>query len=504
MNQDFKVLFLLLVLSMLPISKLSAEITFNKDIAPIMFKNCSGCHREGEIGPFPLLTYEDAAKRAEFIADQVAERSMPPWKAEPHYGHFMGERRLSDQEIELFQTWAKTGSKEGNPQDLPKSPQFTSGWHLGEPDLIVKMPEKFEIYADGEDIYRCFTIPLNIAENKTVSAIEFRPGNPKVVHHAILFLDSMGQGRKKEKADGLPGFKSFGGPGIIPTGGLGAWVPGSVPEHLPQGTGRFLRKGSDLVVQIHYHPTGKTETDQSTIGIYFTKEPAKKIVAGLAIRSRKLYIPPGAKRHHIEAESEPLPCDVEAVTVSPHMHLVGEEMKVYAITPDKTEIPLVWIKQWDFNWQGAYQFTSPVKIPKGSVVKLDAYYNNSTDNPFNPNSPPKAIRWGEETSDEMCLCGLAVITDNKADLLKIASMTFAQLGAGIGGGIPEEDDAGARWRKFIPKNGIKIPEKYKESLKEFDTDGSETIDEQEVDAMPAQFRQKVAEKIVEYIDRQNN
>jgi hypothetical protein len=487
-----KVIFSLLLIITLMTTQFgnASEVTYTHDVAPILFKNCVSCHRPGEVGPFSLLSYEEAAKRAEFIAEIVAEKKMPPWKAVPHYGTFDGERLLTDTEIETFKTWAATGTRQGKPEDLPAPPTFTEGWHLGEPDLVVKMSEAFTIPADGRDIYRCFTIPLPIDENKTVSAIEFRPGNKKVVHHAILYLDAMGQGRKKEKQDGQPGFESFGGPGIIPTGGLGAWVPGAFPGHLPPDTGRFLRQGSDLILQIHYHPNGKVETDQSTIGIYFNKEPAKNIVVGMAIRSRKLNIPAGAKRHYVEASSDPLPANVQVVTIGPHMHLLGREMKLFAETPNG-EIPLVWIKDWDFNWQGAYQYKTPLALPKGTVIKLQAYYDNSSDNPFNPNSPPKAVRWGEQTTDEMCLCSLSVITENRADLLKIASMSFAELGMGIGGGLPDDSNIRDRWRKQLADHGFPIPARFRDQLTKFDTDNDGRLTTAEIDQMPADIKYQV-------------
>ena len=260
-------------------------------------------------------------------------------------------------------------------------------------------------------------IPIPIDTNKTVAAFEFRPGNRKVVHHALLYLDSTGSARELDESEPGPGYTSFGGPGILPTGGLGGWAPGSMPRMLPDGMGKFLRKGSDLVLQIHYHPDGKPEKDQSVVGIYFTKKPAQKIVA----RDRR----PDPKPRHPgrrtaaftrPRESAPLPVDVQAIGIAPHMHYIGKEMKVVAQTPDGKTTPLIWIKDWDFNWQGQYQFNTPVKLAKGTVIKLDAYYDNSADNPSNPNKPPKRVRWGEQTTDEMCLLGVQVVTDNLADL----------------------------------------------------------------------------------------
>jgi hypothetical protein len=415
------------------------EITYTQHVAPILYKHCAGCHRPGEIGPFSLLTYQDAAKRADFIKDITSSRRMPPWKPEHGFGEFLDERRLSDAEMKTLAAWADGGAKEGDKKFLPEPPKFTDGWQLGEPDLVLKMPEPFKLAATGRDVQQCFVIPVPIDESKFVSAVEFRPGNRRIVHHSIMYLDSTGTGRKKAAAVNGPGYPSFGGPGFIPTGGLGAWVPGATPRHLPDGVGRFLKKGSDLVVQIHYHPDGKEETDQSTVGIYFSKKPAEKMIAGIGLRSALFIIPPGEKRFKLTADSDPLPCDIDVLGIGPHMHLIGREMKVVAVQPDGKEVPMIWIKDWDFNWQGGYAYKQPLKLPKGTVLKMEAYYDNSKDNPFQPSNPPKAVTWGEQTTNEMCLCGVVVLAKDRADLEKITKMRGARLGTLLGGGVLPSD-----------------------------------------------------------------
>jgi hypothetical protein len=408
--------------------------TYNKDIAPILWKNCAGCHRPGEVGPFSLLRYADAAKRARFLREVTSRRKMPPWKAEPGFGSFLDERHLSEAEIQRIAAWVSAGAPEGDAGDLPPAPKFPEGWQLGTPDLILKVDEPYSVPPNGRDTYRCFVIPIPIDSNKTVAAVEFRPGNRKVVHHALFYLDATGAARARDRVSAGPGYASFGGPGILPTGGLGGWAPGALPRFLPDGIGKFLRKGSDLVLQIHYHPDGKPETDQSLVGIYFTKSPVRKIVGGIAVRSRGLNIPPGERRHHVTAQSAPLPADVQVIGITPHMHTIGKEMKVVAESPDGKTIPLIWIKDWDFNWQGQYQYRSPVALAKGSVIKLDAYYDNSAENPSNPSKPPRRVRWGEQTTDEMCLLGVQVVTENHSDLRKIMAMRGNRLGAALVGG----------------------------------------------------------------------
>jgi mono/diheme cytochrome c family protein len=411
----------------------AAEVTFNKDVAPILFKNCANCHRPGEVGPFPLLSYKDVAKRADFLKDITADRRMPPWKAEPGFGEFHDVRRLTDEQIHTIAAWVDGGAREGKPEDLPPAPKFTDGWQLGEPDMVLKMAQPFTLKADGPDEFRCFVIPTGLTEDKTVSAVEFRPGNRKVVHHALFFLDTDGAARAKEAQEDGPGkgFSTFGGVGILPTGSLGGWAPGAAPRKLPDGLGQRLAKGSDLVLQVHYHRDGKDEVDQSSLGIYFAKKPAEKFVGGIMLVNRKLYIPPGQERHRVTA-SLTLPVDTRVVGIFPHMHLVGREMKVVAVLPDGKEKPLIWIKDWDFNWQGQYRYVDLVALPKGTRLDLEAFYDNSDKNPNNPNKPPKEVTWGEQTTDEMCLCGVQVVTERPGDMAILRRAMIKTLAGRLG------------------------------------------------------------------------
>jgi hypothetical protein len=515
------------------------SITFSKHIAGILWKNCAGCHRPGEIGPFSLLDYADASKRAEFIAEVTASRRMPPWRAEPNFGKFRDERRLTDREIEMLSQWAQNEAPEGDLSELPKQPEFSDGWQLGKPDLELKMAKPFAVPADGPDIYRCFVIPIPLEKDMMVRAVEFRPGNRSLVHHAIMFLDASGAGRRKDALDEEQGFESFGGPGIQPTGGLGAWAPGAMPRELPEGIVKYVKKGSDLVLQIHYHPNGKPQEDQSVVGVYFaptdnsvsseksvaakktssgkatTEKPTKKIVTGIAVAQPGLEIPAGAARHEITAQSHPIPCEVQVLGITPHMHNLGREMKVTATQPDgEEEIPLIWIKDWDFNWQGQYQFDKPVRLPKGSVIKVLSIYDNSEGNPKNPNNPPQAVKWGEQTSDEMCLCGVQVFTDKPGDLRLIAAMKGNEMGAGLEGGIPglpirrqvatkkagAKDDSAADGKPTFDnarrsakkddpfgEDGIAIPdeEQPKRLLSRFDLDKDGKLTRKEVNKMPS-------------------
>ena len=468
--------------------------TYAKDIALILWKNCAGCHRPGEVGPFSLLSYQDAAKRAADLVQVTSSREMPPWKPEPGFGEFHDVRRLTEAELKTIADWAQAGAPEGNPKDLPPPPKFAEGWQLGQPDLVLEAPAPFEIPASGEDVYRCFVIPIPIDADKTVAAVVFRPGNRKVVHHALFFLDKSGAARAKDEADAGPGYTSFGGPGILPSGGLGGWAPGAMPRKLPEGMGQMLRKGNDLVLQVHYHPDGKTETDRSTVGLYFNKTPARQVIGGLALRSRKIDIPAGDSRYHVTAETAPLPVDAKAVGIAPHMHFLGKEIKVVAETPDGKTVPMVWIKDWDFNWQGQYQYLSPIALPKGTVLKLDAYYDNSAANPRNPSTPPKRVGWGEQTTDEMCLVGVQMVADTPADLRKIIAMPGNGLGSILVGGDAAPRPAMKGLRKAMGGDGFLIPEPMKDRLGRFDFNKDGRLSTAEIEAMPepAQGRLKAA------------
>ncbi len=405
----------------------SAGPTYTRDVAPILQANCVQCHRDGEIAPFPLGSYGDAAKRARQIVNVTQSRFMPPWKPEPGFGHFLNERRLTDRELALLADWADAGAPEGTADDLPPPRKFVEGWQLGEPDLIVKMNELFEVPADGRDVFRNFVIPLDLSEDKLVALAEFRPGNRRVVHHALFYLDRSGTARKKDAADPGPGYSSFGGPGFIPSGSIGGWAPGGTPQPLRDGMGRQLAKGSDLVLQIHYHPSGKVESDQSSVGLHFVKQPSRRAVIPITIVDRRVYIPAGADEHPMSG-SYTLPNDLTMVAVIPHMHLLGKESKVTATLPDGTIVPLVWIKDWNFNWQDQYHLAPPRRFPKGTRLDVHVVYDNSEKNPLNPNSPPKDVKWGEQTTDEMFLCFFLVTTDNPDDLGPLLLDNFREMG----------------------------------------------------------------------------
>ncbi|HEY6346181.1 MAG TPA: cytochrome c [Bryobacteraceae bacterium] len=398
------------------------KITFSETIAPIVYENCVTCHRPGEAAPFALITYEDVKKRGALIASVTRSRYMPPWHAAHSYGEFAGERRLSDAQIAAIGEWVKQGMPEGDPAKMSKLPQFTEGWHLGKPDLILELPAAFGLPASGPDVYRNFVIPTGLTEDKWVRAVEFRPSARKVVHHVLYAYVAGGSLANQDGADGKPGFGGMGTVGLVPGqagGSLGGWAVGNTPVFLPDGLALPLPKGSDFVLQMHFHLTGKPESERSTIGIYFAdKAPEKRIfsaqVPALFGFGSGIDIPAGKKDYTIE-DSLTLPVDIMAYSVGAHAHYVAKEMKATATLPDGTIQPLLWIQNWDFNWQDRYNYKKPFLLPKGTRMDVRLVYDNSADNARNPSNPPKRVLWGEQSFDEMGSVTLQIVAVHKQD-----------------------------------------------------------------------------------------
>jgi mono/diheme cytochrome c family protein len=386
--------------------------TYNRDIAPILYNNCANCHRPGEVAPFPLLTYRDTAKRAALIATVTKTRAMPPWKAEPGHGEFKDARRLTDEQLALLQQWAKNGAPEGDPALKPVPPKFIDGWQAGQPDKSFTLPAKFTVAADGPDQFKCFVISLDLPDSVYVGAIEFRPDNRRVVHHALVFTDPNQQGRKLAAGSADGSYTCFGSPGFA-GGILGGWAPGQVPMKTEPGYASPLRKGTDLVLQIHYHPDGKPEEDRSSLGLTFAPPPTKGRTL-LLLGTAKIDIPAGDS-HYVVKASQVLPMDASILGITPHAHYVCKDMKVDAYLPDGSVKPLIWIKDWDFNWQGGYRYAEPVSLPKGTRVEMVYTYDNSAANPRNPAKPPVRVVHGEQTTNEMALAFLRVALPTPAD-----------------------------------------------------------------------------------------
>jgi hypothetical protein len=426
MRRFFDVLTLAgLGIALTPIGAAAAEtsndaLTFNKHIAPIIYKHCADCHHPGEVAPFELLSYADVKKRARQIVLVTRDRFMPPWKSIEGHGHFVGERRLKQEEIDLIARWLDEGAVEGEPGDLPPQPTFSEGWKLGQPDIVITMPEPYPIKADGPDDFRNFVFELSVPEGKYIKAAEFRPSNRVIVHHAALMIDTSGEARRKDEADPAPGFPGAALPGPLLPGSMATWTPGRDPSPLPEGFSLPWKSGVGLILQLHLHPSGKPESEQSSIGFYLTDEPPRRSMVDMLLVNTSIDIPPGETAYHARDEFT-LPIDMEALGVFPHMHLIGRDIKITAQPPDSEKpFSLVWINDWDFNWQGFYQYTEPVKLPAGTQIVMETIHDNSAENIRNPNSPPKRMRWGEQTTDEMSVAILQLVPTNEGEREKLA------------------------------------------------------------------------------------
>ncbi len=395
-----------------------AEVTFNHDIAPIIYRNCTSCHRPGEAAPFAFLSYQDVAKKGATIAKVTHSHFMPPWKPEPASFPYRNERRLTESEIALIQEWVKQGTPEGNPTEKPEPPKFPSGWQLGEPDLVVEMPAAYHVPAEGPDIYRNLAVALGLTEDKWVSAIDMKPSARATVHHVLYFADPSGKVHLRPQQGDEPGFSGMrAGGATIP---LGGWAVGAQAHFFPDGLALKLPKGSDLVIQYHFHPSGKPEAEKSLIGLYFAKKAPERTLTRVQMPPdyslfSGLDIPAGQKDFVIR-DSYTLPVGIEAAGIGAHAHYIATQMKMTATFPGGDVKTLLAIKDWDFAWQDRYFFEKLVTLPKGTRLDVEIHWNNSTDNPRNPSNPAIPVAWGEQTKDEMGSISLMAVPQKEEDL----------------------------------------------------------------------------------------
>ncbi len=403
-----------------PLPEVSAPAerpTYSGNVAEILNSHCRECHRKGQVGPFALENYAQARKRASDIASVVESRQMPPWKPAPGFGlPLKDSRALSAADIAALVAWAESDAPEGDPAQTPAPPRYSNDWELGKPDLVLDIGHDFPIPPSGDDIYRCFVIPTSLPRDVAIEAVDFRPGNRRVVHHVLAYVDVSGKARERDAADPGPGYRCFAGPGEPIHADLTGWAPGARPYRLTEGIGRSMPKGADLIVQLHYHPSGKPETDRTQIALYFARKPIKQTLHWRAALNPEMVLPPGKSNIEIKADWK-LPVDVEAHGVAPHMHLLGRDMTMSVTFPDGRVQDLLKIDDWDFNWQQMYSFEKPIDLPKGTVLHVVAHFDNSASNPRNPNHPPREVRWGEATTDEMCI-GFIGLTKKGQDLTK--------------------------------------------------------------------------------------
>lgn len=363
----------------------AAAPTFTKDIAPIFFKNCAECHRPGEIAPMSLMTYKEVRPWAKAIREQVVNREMPPWHADPAHGQWSNDKRLPQKDIDAITAWIDAGALEGDPKAMPAAPKFAKGWQIGEPDLVINMPEEFTVPAEGSVPYMYFTVPSNFTEDKYVTAMEARAGDLSVVHHIVIYVRD-----PKEKASRRQD---------IGTGLLGALSPGNTPFMATPGTAKLIKAGSNIVFQMHYTPSGKATKDRSMIGLKFAKAPVDKIITTTAAWDARFEIPANAPNHEIRATYN-VEEDLDIISLMPHMHLRGKDYTYIAHYPDGRKEILLSVPRYDFGWQVYYYPVKPLRMPKGTKIETIAHYDNSTKNPQNPD-PAKPVRFGEQTWEEM-------------------------------------------------------------------------------------------------------
>ena len=395
-----------------------AAVTFNRDVAPIVFRNCSQCHHPGEAGPFALLTYADVKSHARQIAYVTGKRIMPPWLPDPSELQFADELRLSDAQIATIQAWADQGAVEGQASDLPEAPKFAAGWQLGRPDVIVRAEKPYMLPASGSDSYWNFVFRAPVNRSRWLKAIEIRPGDKRLVHHANVLVDREESGRRLEKEPGA----GFGGMELIieseafdPDSHFLFWKPGSPPYVEPEGMALRLDKNTDLVLNTHLQPSGKPEPIQPTLGLYFTDKPATMHPVLLQLdNDRKLDIPPGEK-NFLVSDDFTIPVDTSLLAIYPHAHYLGKDLLGLATLPDGTKKTLIHISHWDLNWQAVYRYAQPVDLPAGTTIAMRFTYDNSTDNIRNPNQPPKRVVAGNRASDEMAHLWLQVLPRDSAD-----------------------------------------------------------------------------------------
>lgn len=469
---NIKTILTVLVLPLLSVTADEPQentITYTKDISPIIYNNCTVCHREGEIAPFPLTNYVEVRDEAFTIRSVTRKGYMPPWPPERDFSHFLGERGLTDQEIETIDQWVAANMPEGDPALEAPMPKFTAGSALSKPDLTLRVAKPYTLKGSNADEYRVFVLPTGLTEDRDLVGVEFRAGNRAIVHHALLACDATGKARQKDASDPLSGYESFGGFGVPIRAGaqLPGYTPGAAPQRLPKGVGIKLPAGADILMQTHYAPWPVADSDQSSVNLFFADEPVERylktrvmlpfdlvdedtlrppdpslldrlvIVRDLAdefgqsgnggdfigqlgqgfggsLAGWSLFeLPAGevSRFHGIWNVGE----DISVISIAPHMHLLGQSWEVYAIDPDGNRQNLLKIGEWDFNWQGAYYFPRYVKVPKGSQIHAIATYDNTADNILNPHIPPQDSGWGEKTTDEMFLLAFGYVDYRPGD-----------------------------------------------------------------------------------------
>lgn len=395
------------------------KVTYAQHVAPILQEKCESCHRPGQVGPFPLQSYEHAKRWSAMISETVTTNRMPPWHADPRHGDFANDRSLTPREKATVLAWVKQGMPQGDLKKLPAKKTFVEGWNIGKPDVVLKMDTPFTVQATGTMPYQWFRVPTGFTEDKWIQAAEVKPGARSAVHHVLVFIDDK---KGTRRPNGLDGF-------------VAEYVPGESPMVFPAGVAKKVPAGSDLMFQVHYTPTGTEVKDQSELGFIFSKEPPKEIADTVGILGLNLRIPPGAESHKV-SRTFPVPVNATIYSYSPHMHVRGKAFRMSATYPDGKTETLLSVPKYDFNWQTRYLLKEPKKMPAGSKILVEAWFDNSEKNPFNPD-PKKWVTWGEQTHDEMMIGYVDFVAeDNKTGQLRLQNLLggFGQRRRTGGGG----------------------------------------------------------------------
>jgi mono/diheme cytochrome c family protein len=392
----------------------AATPTFARDVAPILSARCVECHRPDGSAPFSLLTYGEARARARQIASAVARGSMPPWKPDPGFGRFSGERRLTPAEVMTIQNWVAAGAPAGRGGDLQERRHVEAGWQLGPPDLIVSFGE-YEFAAGGAEQLRNFVAPIAVSGVRYVRAWEFRPNTPAAVHHATFMIDPSHAARTFDAQDPQPGYE-----GLIPlaahhpAGYFLGWTPGQAPYRSPDGMAWKLEPGNDLIAMLHLRSTGRVERISGSLGLYFADAPPAVTPVMIRLNRQDIDIPAGESRFTMSDTYE-LPVAVTAYAVQPHAHYLARSVDARAVLPDGTMLPLIRISDWDFHWQDHYRFAAPIRLPRGTQLAVTFTYDNSDANRANPNHPPRRVTYGQRSNDEMGDLWIQVVPDDPRD-----------------------------------------------------------------------------------------
>lgn len=403
-------------------AKAQETVTFSSDIASIIYNNCSTCHRPGEIGPMPLTNFEEIRGWGSVIEYVTSIKYMPPWKPNRDYSSFLGERYLTDQEIEKISQWVNSGMPRGNAEDEPSFPDFPKGSQVGEPDLVLSFSQPYLHKGNNKDQYQIIVLPTGLQEDKILKAIELRPGNSKIVHHALFANDASGEAKILDAETPEYGYPGFGGFGVEASDNYPGYVPGARARIYPEGIGQTIKAGSDLLVQMHYAPVPADEKDSSTVNLFFAdaNENITRFVHqyimlpfGNTLTNGPFIIQANQKKtfHGVYK----VPFKVSLLGIAPHMHLLGKDWKVFTISPQGDTTNLIHIPEWDFNWQGLYNFKKFMVLERGTEIHAYATYDNTVNNPYNPNNPPKFVTWGEGTEDEMFYLPFAFVEYRSGD-----------------------------------------------------------------------------------------